>query len=342
MADPRFFAVHGPFTLAKLAKISGARLGPNADGAAVFRDVAALDTAGAADVSFLDNKLYADAFAASKAGACIVAPDMASKAPSGTALLLSDNPYRGYARIAEAFYPDAGAEERGDPEIPVHPAARIGKDADLAPGVIIGAKAEIGDRCRIGAYAVIGAGTVIGDDCVVGAHASVSHSLIGNKVAIEAGARIGQEGFGFAPDEGGYLKVPQLGRVIIHDGALIGANTTIDRGSGPDTVIGPGCMIDNLVQIGHNVELGRGCIIVAQVGISGSTKLGDYVVAGGQAGFAGHLRIGRGARIAAKSGVMRDIPEGGTFAGIPAVPVRDWHRQTVALTRLIRGKRKDG
>lgn len=341
MADPRFFAVHGPFTLAELAKVSGARLGPNADGATVFRDVAPLDSAGAADVSFLDNKLYADAFAASKAGACIVAPDMASKAPAGMAVLLSDQPYRGYARIAEAFYPDTGGDVV-PPKAPIDPTARIGKDAALGPGVVIGAKAEIGDRCRIGAYAVIGAGTVIGDDCVIGPHVSLSHSLVGHRVTIEAGARIGQEGFGFAPDDGAYLKVPQLGRVIVHDGVLIGANATVDRGSGPDTVIGPACMIDNLVQIGHNVELGRGCIIVAQVGISGSTKLGDYVVAGGQAGFAGHLKIGRGARIAAKSGVMRDIPEGATYAGFPAVPVRDWHRQTVALTGLIKGRRKDG
>ncbi len=342
MADPRFYAVHGPFTLAELAKASGARLGPNADGTALFRDVAPLEAAGAADVSFLDNRLYADAFAVSKAGACIVAPEMAAKAPAGMALLLSDRPYLGYARIAEAFYPDAGAADSIDSKTPVHPSARIAADTVLAPGVIVGAKAEIGDGCRIGAYAVIGAGTVLGAGCVIGPHAVVTHSLVGNNVTIEAGARIGQEGFGFAPDGGAYIKVPQLGRVIVHDGVLIGANTTVDRGSGPDTVIGPGCMIDNLVQIGHNVELGRGCIIVAQVGISGSTKLGDYVVAGGQAGFAGHLKIGRGARVAAKSGVMRDIPEGGTYAGIPAMPVRDWHRQTATLARLIKGRRKDG
>lgn len=342
MADPRFFAVHGPFTLAELAKISGARLGPDADGASVFRDVAPLHTAGAADVSFLDSKLYADAFAASKAGACVVAPEMAPKAPAGMALLLSDQPYRGYARIAGAFYPDASGEAPCDPEVPIHPSARIGKNTVLAPGVIVGAKAEIGDGCRIGAYAVIGPGTVIGDNCTIGAHAALSHSLIGNNVTVEAGARIGQEGFGFAPDEGAYLRVPQLGRVIIGDGALIGVNTTIARGSGPDTVVGPSCMIDNLVHIGHNVELGRGCIIAAQVGFAGSTKLGDYVVIGGQVGLAGHLKIGRGVRIAAKSGVMRDVPEGGTVAGFPAVPVRDWHRQTVALGRLIKGKREDG
>lgn len=342
MADPRFFAVHGPFTLAELAKISGARPGGGAGGDLELRDVAPLETAAASDVSFLDNKLYVDAFAASKAGACVAAPELSAKAPRGMALLLSDNPYLAYARIAAAFYPDAGVEPPCDPGRPVDPSARIGEGTVLAPGAVVGPRAEIGARCRIGAHAVIGAGTVIGDDCAIGPHATVSHSLVGDRVTIEAGARVGQEGFGFAPDGGAYVKVPQLGRVRIGADVLIGANTTIDRGSGPDTVIGPGCMIDNLVQIGHNVELGRGCILVAQVGISGSTKLGDYVVAGGQAGFAGHLKIGPKARIAAKSGVMRDIPEGATYAGIPALPVRDWHRQTVALTRLIGGKRKGG
>jgi UDP-3-O-[3-hydroxymyristoyl] glucosamine N-acyltransferase len=159
-------------------------------------------------------------------------------------------------------------------------------------------------------------------------------------VTIEAGARIGQEGFGFATSDGVHIKIPQLGRVIIHDDVGVGANTTIDRGSGPDTVIGPGCMIDNLVQIGHNLQLGRGCVIAAQVGFAGSTKLDDYVAIGGQAGFAGHLKIGRGARIAAKSGVMKDIPPGETYGGFPAVPIRQWHRQNVTAAQLADGKRK--
>ena len=342
MADPRFFSVRGPFTLAELADLTGARLGPEADGKAVFRDVAPLESAGATDVGFLDNKKYVDAFANSKAGACIVDPETVGKAPRGMALLVSKTPYRDYARVAAAFYPDSDAAEIFDAAAPVHPSARIGKDTVLGPGVLVGAKAEIGRGCRIGAYTVVGAGVVIGDGCVVGSHVALSHALIGNNVTIQAGARIGQEGFGFAPDGKGYFKVPQLGRAVIGDDVLIGANTTVPRGSGPDTVIGPGCMIDNLVHIGHNVELGRGCIIAGQVGFAGSTKVGDYVVMGGQVGLAGHLKIGRGVQIAAKSGVIRDIPEGSIYGGIPAVPIRDWHRQTVALTRLVKGKRRDG
>ena len=170
------------------------------------------------------------------------------------------------------------------------------------------------------------------------AGASLSHCLVGERVMIYPGARIGQEGFGFASGPQGHLRMPHVGRVIIHDDVEIGANTTIDRGSSRDTVIGPGCMIDNLVQIAHNVELGKGCVIVSQVGISGSTKLGDFVVCGGQVGFAGHLTIGDGVELAARAGVMHDLEAGRAYGGVPAVPLVQWKRQLVVLARLVKTK----
>jgi UDP-3-O-[3-hydroxymyristoyl] glucosamine N-acyltransferase len=174
----------------------------------------------------------------------------------------------------------------------------------------------------------------LGDDCRIAANVTLSHCLLGARVVVHPGARIGQPGFGFAPDRERPISVPQLGRVVIGDDVEIGANTTIDRGSGPDTVIGAGTMIDNLVQIGHNVVLGRCVILAGQVGISGSTRLEDFVMVGGQGGLAGHLHIGRGARIAAKSGVMRDVAAGATVCGSPAVPLVEFMRQTAIVHRL--------
>lgn len=338
MADPRFFTVAGPFTLARLAEISGADLAPGADPGAEMSDVAPLEVAGPGTVSFLDNRKYVAAFEGSRAGACVVHPDLADKAPAGMALLLSKDPYRAYAHIAQAFYPTRAPEPWVAPTAYVDPAAKVGEGCRIEPGAFVGARAEIGVRCRIGVNAVVADGVVLGDDCIVGANATVQFAVVGSRVNIYPGARIGQDGFGFAMGPQGHLKMPQLGRVVIGDDVEIGANATIDRGAGPDTVIGAGSMIDNLVQIGHNVQLGRGCVIVAQVGISGSTRLGDFVAAGGQAGIAGHLKIGSGARIAAQAGLMRDVGPGETVGGSPAVPMTEWLRQSAALSKLARKK----
>lgn len=334
MPDPRFFPAAPPMSLARLAEISGAALGPGADREARFENVASLQEAGPRDVSFLDNRKYAGAFASSRAGACCIHPDMASRAPRGMALLLSAEPYRAYALVAQAFHPDPVPPAGRHASAVIDATASVGDGVVIEAGAVIGARAEIGDRCRVGANAVIGAGVVLGAGTWIGAGATLSHCLVGRDVRIFPGARIGQDGFGYALGKSGPVKVPQLGRVIIHDGVEIGANATIDRGAGPDTVIGAGTIIDNLVQIGHNVTLGKGCVVVAQVGISGSTRVGNHVMMGGQAGLTGHLVIGDGAQVAAQAGVMRDIAPGGKVGGSPAVAIGDWHRQTVALSRL--------
>ncbi|MBO38570.1 MAG: UDP-3-O-(3-hydroxymyristoyl)glucosamine N-acyltransferase [Rhodospirillaceae bacterium] len=343
MPDPRFFSSAGPFTVSQLLKFADVEIAEGHSSQRLVSDVAPLDVAKSDDLSFLDNPLYIENFSKSLAGVCIVHPDRVNEAPDGMSLLLTNEPYLAYAKIASAFYPDAGSLSGRENSEFIDPSASIGTNASISPGVVIGGRAEIGANCKIGPNSVIGEGVIIGDECQIGPSVSVEYSIIGAGVRLFAGARIGEAGFGFASGVDGHVTVPQLGRVIIGNGTEVGANSTIDRGSAGDTIIGRGCRIDNLVQIGHNVILGDGCIVVAQVGISGSTQLDDYVIVGGQVGIAGHLKIGKGVQIAAQSGVMNSLPETGKYAGSPAVPMRQWINQAAMLRTMGRKKvRKDG
>ncbi len=339
MADPRFFSVAGPFSVADVAARIGAEIAGAGDATRLMRDVAPLETASADDLSFLDNPRYLETFQKTKAGAIVVNRKLAEAAPPGATLLLTEQPYRAYAFAAQMFYPEKPPVPGIAPSAVIDPSAMVGEGVGIGAHVVIGARAVIGKRCEIAANAVIGASVVLGDDVRVGANASISHAVIGSRVRIYPGVRIGQDGFGFAPDPHAPIKVPQLGRVLIGDDVEVGANTTIDRGAGPDTVIGSGTMIDNLVQIAHNVHIGKGCILVAQVGVSGSTRFEDYVVVGGQAGFTGHLTIGKGARIGAQSGVLRDVDPGAILLGSPAWPIREYH-YVMAFVRRLAAKKK--
>lgn len=341
MADARFFNRSKPFTLQALADLSGARVADPAYADLSVHDVAPLDRAGANDISFLDNVRYRDSFAKSGAAACIVAPKMADAAPKNMALLLSDTPYKSYALIAQAFYPDSYPAARIDAGAHVHPEATIGAGCIIEAGAVIQAGVSVGDGTWVEPGAVIGHGVVIGKRCRIGANATISHAVIGDAVRLYPGVRVGQDGFGFAPDPKGHVKVPQLGRVVIEDHVEIGANSCIDRGAGPDTIIGAGTWIDNLVQIGHNVKIGHGCILIAQSGVAGSSVLEDYAVLAAQAGIAGHLTIGMGARVGAQAGVMRDIPAGDDQVGSPAMPVKEFMRQVVALKRLTKPQKSE-
>lgn len=343
MIDPRFFERHGPFTLQQLAQFGGAELHhplpPGLTPETLIQDIATLADAATSQVAVFHNAKYKSQFLSTKASVCIVPKDAVEGAPEGVALLISDTPYRAFAMIAAHFYPKTEDVYEACSQL-VHPNAKIGRDVIICAGAVVQSGAEIGDGSCIGPNAVIGKNVILGQGCRVGAGASISHAVVGQHVVIGPGARIGQAGFGFFMDQKGHVPVPQLGRVVIEDKVDIGANTTIDRAGLGDTFIGFGTRIDNLVQIAHGVKLGRHCVIVAQVGISGSTELGNFVIAAGQAGLAGHLKVGDGAKIAAQSGIMRDIKPGEAVAGTPAVPVTQWHRQTVVMDRLVKDRKK--
>lgn len=340
MADPRFFRRKGPLTAAELAELTSSEVWGTPPVDTAYEDVAPLQLAQAGHVSFLDNPKYVDEFSKTEAGAVVVHPDRKDRAPEGCLLLLNHDPYRAYALIASAFYPDDVEAPGVSPAAHVSDTARIGAGSQIAAGAVIGPEAEIGPGSVIGANAVIGEGCQIGAAARIGANVTISHSIIGNAVRILPGTCIGQDGFGYAMGAAGHQKVPQLGRVLIGDGTEIGSNTTVDRGAGPDTVIGRGVIIDNLVQIGHNAVIGDGCVIVAQVGISGSTTLGRGVVLAGQVGIAGHLKIGDGTRVAAQSGIMNDVEPGSEMFGSPAMPKREAIKQLIWLKKnSSRGKK---
>ncbi len=335
LGDPRFFLRAGPFSLAQVAAAAGAEAPPAAQ-ERELTGVAPLQNAGPAEVSFLHNRKYLPSLEQTGAGAVIVANEFAARIPPGVAALVTDDPHAGWARVAALFHPVPPMVPGVHPSAIVDPTAEIDAAAEVGPLAVIGARAIIGPGCRIGAGAVIGPGVVMGRDCRVGPLASVTHALLGDRVYIYPGARIGQDGFGFAMTRQGFLTVPQLGRVILEDDVEIGANSSVDRGAALDTVIGAGSRLDNLVQIGHNVRLGRCCVVVGQAGISGSTVLEDFVQVGAQAGLTGHLRIGTRARIGAQAGIMSDVEAGAEVVGSPAMPVREFFRNVAVLRRLAR------
>ncbi|MGA8612138.1 MAG: UDP-3-O-(3-hydroxymyristoyl)glucosamine N-acyltransferase [Xanthobacteraceae bacterium] len=311
---PAFPGESCELTIAEIAALTRATLRSGPPPHRRIRNVAPLDTAGAADISFLDDAKHAGELVTTRAGACLMAPHFAASAPSGLVVLLTDEPYRAFVAVARALFPsalhpsslfDAGGRAAG---AQVHSSARLEAGVTVDPLAVIGPRAEIGAGTVIAAGAGVGPDVCIGRQCAVGAGATILHALIGDRVIVHPGARIGQAGFGYLSGPKGHEKVPQTGRVIIQDDAEIGANSAIDRGSIRDTVIGEGTKIDNLVQIAHNVSVGRHCLIAAQTGIADNVIVGDFVTIGRQAIVTGDVAIGEGAVVAERSRVISDVP----------------------------------
>jgi len=314
------------------ALVSGELIG---DGGVSVSGVAPLDRADASHLSILSSARYAPMLASTRAGVVLVDPEFRDVEGAPRARIIVKHPLEKLALLLPRLYPER------PPSPGIAATARIGKGATL------------GERVSVGEYVVIGAGSKIGSDVVIGAHGVVGENAtvgdgarlwpgvtiypgasLGNRVMIHSGARIGCDGFGYVFRDGAHNKIPHVGRCIIGDDVEIGANTTIDRGSIDDTVIGSGTKIDNLVQIAHNVRIGENCLLMAQVGVAGSATIGDGAILAGQAGISGHLSIGAGARVAGQAGVFGDIPAGETWSGYPARPHRESLRASAALFRL--------
>ena len=340
MADPRFFEVEGPFNLEQLAQISGSKIGGNENSGTLFSDIASLRYASKNDVSFIDNPRYFDDFATTKAGVIILAPNMVSKAPSKAALLISKKPYLGYAKLTQAFYP-AYFNKNGNIHVgaSIDPSVTLEKNVVVETGAVIKEEVKISEGSFIGANTYIGRGVLIGSNCYISSNATLTHCIIGDNNIIHPGVRIGQDGFGFSPGRPKHTKINQLGRVIIGDNIEIGANTTIDRGSGDDTKIGDETKIDNLVHIAHNVQIGMGCFVTAQNGFAGSAKVGDFVSFGGQAAVTGHVTVGDGVQVSGQSGVTKDIAAGKTVAGNPAQDARQYWKGLATIKKIVKEKR---
>lgn len=331
-------AARRPVPLFELAEAVGGRV--EGDPQREVEAIRALDAAGPCDLSFLNHVRYRHQAEESRAGVLMVTPALLSaltgapgEASERSYLLVDDPPYA-LARLLEILHPEERREPGVHPTAVLEPGCEVDPTAHVGPYAVIGAGSRIGARAAVHALAVVGRDCAVGEDAVLYPHAVLYDGTeLGPRVRVHAGAVLGADGFGYATHGGVHHKVPQVGRVVVGADVEVGALSAVDRATLGETRIGDGTKIDNLVQVGHNVQVGKHCILCGQAGIAGSTQLGDYVVLAGQVGVAGHIQVGKGVQAAAKSAVLSSV-ESGQVAGIPAVELKKWRRQAVLTARL--------
>ena len=329
--------------LGEVAELLGGELrhgDPNTE----IHGIAPIDKAQAGQLAFIANQKYLKSLPGSKASAVLINPQGASQCPpDGPALVVVDDPYMAFAKVLTHWTTKprqvTGVHERAC----VDPSAKLGADVNVGPNAYVGPGAVLGDRVDVLPGAYVGEQASVGEESWVGPNVTIYHECqVGARVRIHAGAVIGADGFGFAPNlqTGLHAKIPQVGIVVIEDDVEVGANTTIDRAAMGETRIGRGTKIDNLVMIGHNSRVGMGCFLVSQCGLSGSSTIGNFVTIAGQAGVAGHLKVGDGALIGAQAGITNDVEPQAKMLGSPAVPGHMAKRYMAVLTHLPELKRR--
>jgi UDP-3-O-[3-hydroxymyristoyl] glucosamine N-acyltransferase len=317
----------------ELAQVVGGEL--RGQGERRIRRVAPLESAGPDELSFVANARYLPYLHGTKAGAVLVPTAMAEQVPEGLTTVIVGDPHLALYKLLPRLYPRPAPQAEIHAKAQVDGTATVGQGVSIGPFAVVEADVVLEDGCSVGAHAVIGRGARVGEGSVIHAQATLyPEVVVGKRCVVHSGARIGKEGFGFVWHEGGHRRVEQVGGCVLEDDVEIGCNSTVDRGSIGNTVVGAGTKIDNLVHLGHNVRTGRHVILIAQVGVSGSTSIGDGAVLAGQVGVGGHLEIGAGARIGGQAGVTADIPAGATYSGYPARPHREAMRAQGAVFRL--------
>ena len=331
MSKNQFYEKKGPFPLKEIIKAIGYNGVPSIQNDFDIYGFESLKDAGEKDMTFLNSSKYQNLSIKTKAAACITSSNLSKFLPEKCIKINVKNVLFAVTQASKMFYPNA------DLDLPeqnlkdsenlknLYPNVKFGKN------VLIGKNVAIGEKTYIGSNTIIESKVTIAENCVIGSFVTIKNSLINNNVHIQDGSKIGVKGFGFIPNKNKNIRTPHVGKVVLEEGVEIGANSTIDRGSLADTIIGKNTFLDNQIHVAHNVQIGKNCMIAGQVGFAGSSIIGDNVVIGGQAGISGHLKIGNNVKIGGGSGVINDIPDNQQVMGYPAIPLKNFIKQRKKL-----------
>jgi len=327
MSENQFFERKGPFPLNEIIKVIGCNGDFAKDNNFKIYNFESLDKANTNDLTFLNSSKYRDLSSKTKASACITSSNLSKFLPDKCIKLDVKNVLFAVTQVAKMFFPKADMDFPDDDLSPSNDLKKLYPDVKFGKNVLIGKNVKIGKKSNIASNCIIESNVVIGENCIIGPFSVIKNTIISSNVYIQDGCKIGVKGFGFIPSKNKNIRTPHIGKVILEEGVEIGANSTIDRGSLSNTVIGKNTFLDNQVHVAHNVQIGKNCMIAGQVGFAGSSTLGDNVVIGGQAGISGHLRIGSNVKIGGGSGVINDVPNNQKVMGYPAIPLKEFIKQ---------------